>query len=326
MSTPLKALAILNPATGAVSLRRVRQLLSNQARRSGIELEFAETEYADHAFEIVQQRRDEFGLIVAVGGDGTVSEVAAGAVGTDVAIGIVPTGSTNMVAKELGIPRFLSQAVRVALTSENVIVMDVAQANDNPFIHMGGAGFDAAIMRETSRTLKRIFRWLAYIGPGLAQLRRKPFKVKLELDGEHYEFSARMVLLALGGSIVHPRFRVGNGIDRTDGILDVVVFDPSTFWRVATTFAWMAIRKPERSPWHHHFRCLSATLESDEAVPFELDGSYRGELPVQVKMLDQGVFVRVPTIPTPGEIEAHLNARLDRWKVDYEISSGRVAV
>ena len=86
-----------------------------------------------------------------------------------------------------------------------------------------------------------------------------------------------MVLLALGGSIVHPRFRVGDGIDRTDGVLDVVVFDPPTFWNVVTTFGWMAFRRPERSPWHHHFRCRSVRLESDEPVPFELDGSYRGE-------------------------------------------------
>ena len=326
MSTPSRALAILNPATGAVSLRRIRHLLRNQAQKSGIDLEFAETEYADHATEIVQERGREFNAIVAVGGDGTVSEVAAAAVGTDLVIGIIPTGSTNMVAKELGIPRLLSHAVRVALTSDTTVTMDVARANDNAFIHMGGAGFDAAIMRETPRSLKRIFRWLAYVGPALGQLRRKPFNVMLEVDGQTYRYSARMVLLAIGGSIVHPRFRVGDGIDRTDGILDVVVFAPPRFWDVTTTFAWMALRKPERSAWHHHFRCLVARLESDESVPYELDGSYRGELPVSVEMLSQGVLVRVPAVPTPGEVEAHMNARLDLSKAEYEIVGGRIAV
>jgi YegS/Rv2252/BmrU family lipid kinase len=316
----------LNPATGSVPLRRIRQLLRNQARKSGIALEFAETERADHATEIVRARGAEFDAVIAIGGDGTVSEVVAGAIGTDLVIGIVPTGSTNMVAKELGIPRLLSHAVRVALTSSNTISMDVATAGDVPFIHMGGAGFDAAIMRETPRTLKRIFRWMAYIGPGLAQLRRNPFRVRLEVDGELFIYSARMVLLALGGSIVHPRFRVGDGIDRTDGVLDVVVFDPPQFLQVATTFAWMAIRKPERSAWHHHHRCVVVDLQANEPVPFELDGSYRGELPLHVEMLSRGVFVRVPAVPTPGEIEAHLNARHDLAKAEYEIAAGRIPV
>lgn len=326
MSAPQRALAIVNPATGSVPIRRIRQLLRNQARKSGIELEFAETERADHATEIVKERAGDFDSVIAIGGDGTVSEVVAGAIGTDLIIGIVPTGSTNMVAKELGIPRLLSHSVRVAMTSSNTISMDIATTEKYPFIHMGGAGFDAAIMRETPRALKRIFRWLAYIGPGIGQLRRDPFRVRLELDGVVYHYTARMVLLALGGSIVHPRFRVGDGIDRTDGVLDVVVFNPPGFWQIATTFAWMAIRKPGRSSWHNHHRCVVADLQSDDSVPFELDGSYRGELPIHVEMLPRGVLIRVPTVPTPGEIEAHLNARLDMSKTEYEIAAGRVPI
>src|SRR5690606_6825565 len=319
-----RTLVVVNPATGAVSLRRLRQLLTAAARRAGVSFDYVETEYADHAIEIVRERRDDYDVVIAVGGDGTVSEVVAGAVGSDLTIGIVPTGPTNMVAKALGIRRMLSQAIRVALTSPNTIVMDVARANEHVFIHMGGAGFDAAIMRETPRRWKRIFRWLAYIGPGIAQLRRDPFNVRLNLDGTRYQYTARMVLLAIGGSIIHPRFVVGDGIDRTDGVLDVVVFDPPDFPAIVKTFTWMALRRPERAVWHHHFRCLRAVIESDEAVPYELDGSYRGELPIEVEMLPQGVRIRVPANPTPGEIEAHLTARLDTAKAEHAITSGRI--
>ncbi len=321
-----RALAIVNPATGAMPSRRIRQLLLNTAHRSGISLDYVETEYADHAVEIVRERGHHYDAIIAVGGDGTVSEVATGAAGMPLQIGIVPTGSTNMVAKDLGIPRLLSQAVKVALTSPNAVLMDVAQANGHAFVHMGGAGFDAAIMRETPRRWKRIFRWLAYIGPGISQLRRQPFKVSLRLDGVERRFRARMVLFAVGGSIVHPRFVVGDGIDRTDGVLDVVVYDPPNIFSVASSFAWMALRHPERSRWHHHFRCLHAIVRSDEEVPYELDGSYRGELPIEVAMLPQGVTVRVPTVPTPGEIEAHLHTRLDLSRAEYEITGSRVAM
>ncbi len=129
-----QTLVVINPATGAVPIRRIRQLMESTAKRAGISLEYVETEYADHAIEIVRERGAEFDAVVAVGGDGTVSEVAAGAVGLKLAIGIVPTGSTNMVAKDLGIPRMLSQSVKVALTSNNTILMDVARANEYAFI------------------------------------------------------------------------------------------------------------------------------------------------------------------------------------------------
>lgn len=307
-------------------MRRIRQLLNNQARKSRIAIEYVETRYADHATEIVRERSGDFDAVIAVGGDGTVSEVVAGAIGTSVEIGIVPTGSTNMVAKELGIPRSLGRAVRVAMTSKTTIAMDIAKADDFHFIHMGGAGFDAAIMRETPRRLKRFFGWLAYIGPGITHLRAQPFSVQLALDEEAHQYSARMVLIALGGSIVHPRFRVGVGIDRTDGVLDVIVFDPPGMLQIASCFAWMALRKPERSAWHHHHRCLVANIASNDSVPYELDGSYRGELPIHVEMLPRGVLMRVPTVPTPGEIEAHLNVHADLSAVEYEIAGRRIPV
>lgn len=328
MAQPRRVLIIVNPATGAVPTWRLRRLIERVAEHSNIVVEHVETEYADHATEIVTARGAEFDSVVAVGGDGTLSEVVAGAVGHGLQVGIVPTGSTNMVAKDLGIPRLLSQAVRVALTSSTYVAIDVARADSHVFMHMGGAGYDAAIMRETSGRWKRIFRWLAYVGPALRQLRSPPFDVRLVLGerGERIvEHRSRMVLLALAGSIIHPRFVVGEGIDRTDGALDIVVFDPSNIFYVLETFGWFILGRPARSRWQHQYRCRRARIESDARVPFELDGSYRGELPIDVEMLDSQVEILVPSIPTPGEIQAHLHAKPDLGKAEYEIT-GRSAL
>lgn len=305
-----RALAIVNPASGNVPLWRVKRVLNRAAARYGVDLSIQFTEYADHATELVSQAIGHFDMVLVVGGDGTVAEAVAAAVGTDLKIGIVPTGSTNMVAKDLGIPGQLGAAVRVAFTSATTIELDVAKAGAHTFMHMAGAGYDAEIMRSASRRWKRLLRWVAYLIPGIAKLRSKPFRVAIDIDGVTSTWHARMVLLALGGSIVHPRFVVGNGIDRTDGIIDVCVFNPPSLLAILATFGWIVLRRPSRSKWQHQLRGRRITLRSDAQVPFEFDGSYRGdELPVTVEILDQGVTVIVPSVPTPGELAAHLNPR-----------------
>lgn len=324
MSDRRTAIAVMNPSTGNAPPWRVRRVLERAARDARVDLEIIETEYPDHATEIVRERVHELDMVLAVGGDGTLSEVVAGVVGTEVIIGIIPTGSTNMVAKDLGIPRSLSQAARVALRHDSAIIaLDVAKAGDTTFMHMGGAGYDATIMREANKKLKRVLRWVAYVGPGLQQLRTAPFQAHVTVDETEFDVKARMILVAIGGSIVHPRFVVGDGIDRTDGILDVVIFDPPSLYAIFTTLSWVILRQPWRSRWQTHLRGTSVKLESDQKVPYELDGSYRGELPISFEMLDSGVRVAVPAVPTPGEIEAHLNARYDFNEAEIAISGRR---
>lgn len=313
----------MNPATGYMSAARIERMLHKTARRYGIDLEVRVTDYADHAIELARAAVDDYDTVLAVGGDGTVSEVAAGLMGSDVKLGIVPAGSTNMIAKDLGISLRLNQATRVALSSSTTVDLDIAFAMGAAFVHMAGAGYDAEIMRSTPRRWKRKIGWLAYLGPALTALRSPPFRLKLEVDGVRSTWRARMVLCALGGSIIHPRFVIGRGIDRTDGVLDVLVFDPSTFWAVLSTFGWLTLRRPERSRWHHQLRGQRVLMDADRAVPFEADGSYRGELPVEIDIAPQGVTVIVPNLPTPGELQAHADLRYSAAEAEYMHAGGR---
>lgn len=317
MSSTRKVLAIVNPATGSTSARRIERMLHKAAADFGIELDLRFTDYEDHAIELAQGAVGVYDTVLAVGGDGTVSEVAAGVVGADINVGIVPAGSTNMIAKDLGIPLRLNQATRVALSSSTTIDLDIAFAMGAAFLHMAGAGYDAEIMRSTPRRWKRKIGWLAYLGPALGALRSAPFRLTLDVDGDQSTWRARMVLCGLGGSIIHPRFVVGRGIDRTDGVVDVMVFDPRSFGGVITTFSWLVLGRPERSRWHHHLRGHRIVMDADRAVPFEADGSYRGDLPVEIDVAPQGVTVIVPGLPTPGELLAHTHPRYTAAEAEF---------
>lgn len=294
MNTPKKAFAVINPATGQASVRRLEGDLRKTAAKLGVELDVQVTERPEHATEIARECQDDYDIVVAVGGDGTVSEVVTGAIGSKLIVGIVPVGSTNMVAKDLGIPRRLGPAMSVALGEGEPTAFDVARAGETTFMHMAGAGYDAEIMRGASGLWKRRIGWPAYLWPAIKHLRSSPFRVELDVDGDLGSWNARMVLCAIGGSIVHPRFTVGSGIDRHDGLIDVCIYNPPNAVGAATSLGWIILRRPERSRWQHQLRGKTIVMRADRPIAFETDGNVQGELPVVIDMLDDPAYILTP--------------------------------
>lgn len=291
---PQRALAIINPATGRLPVGSIEADLRYEAYRRGIDLRIERTTRPGHAVDLAAAAIDDVDTIVAVGGDGTVSDVVTGAIGTGITVGIIPVGSTNIIARELGIPKDVSKAAAIALGDGHDAMIDVAQAGETTFMHMAGAGFDAAIMGDTPSRWKRRVGWLAYLPAAARHLNAPRFTARLTIDGVQSETTARLVLCAMGGAIVHPRFRVGDGIDRTDGILDVLVFDPPGFGGTLSCLGWIVAGHPGRSRWFSQQRGRSVVLDADQRVPFEVDGDFVGYVPVEITMHEHQARVRVP--------------------------------
>jgi diacylglycerol kinase family enzyme len=272
----------------------VADVLRAATRRRGIELSIAFTSRPGEAVDLVQSCAPGVDLLIAVGGDGTVSDVVTGTIDAHACIGIIPTGSTNMIAKDLGIPAQLDRAVSVALGAGLPVEIDVARAGGTTFLHMAGAGYDAAIMRDTSSRWKRRVGWLAYLPPAIRHLRYPRFSLALTVDERRQLVPARIVLCALGSSVIAPRFKVGAGISRTDGVVDVCVFDPPNILATLSCIGWIGVGRPERSRWQRQFSGRHIRLEADRPVPFEVDGDPTGELPVEIEVLERGATVLVP--------------------------------
>jgi diacylglycerol kinase (ATP) len=294
LNPPQRALAIINPATGRFPVGSIEADLRVEAYQRQIELRIERTTRAGQAVELAAEAVGQVEIVLAVGGDGTVSDVVTGAIGTGLAIGIVPTGSTNMIARELGIPTDVSKAAAIALGDGRVVEIDVAKAGDTTFMHMAGAGFDAAIMSDTPSRWKRRVGWLAYLPAAARHLNAPRFTAMLTIDGAQSETTARLVLCAMGASIVHPRFRVGVGIDRTDGIIDILVFDPPDFAGTLSCLGWIVIGHPGRSRWLNQQHGRKVMLDADQQVPFEVDGDFVGYVPVEITMLEDHARVIVP--------------------------------
>lgn len=290
-----KVLAVFNPVTGRHTTEAIIAPLQEQAAAQAVDLHVELTLYPGHATEIAASAGSDISIVIAIGGDGTVSDVVDGVEGSGIPVGIIPAGSTNVIAKEIGIPRDVREASRIALGDGDLISIDHARIAGKSLLHMAGAGYDAAIMRDTSRRFKRWLGWVAYLPPAIRHINYPLFPVVVTVDDDVHRMDARLVLCAIGGTIIAPRFKVGEGIDRTDGLMDVCVYSPPTLRASLSTIAWIAAGRPGQSRWLTQYRGQRVRLDSDRPVPIEIDGDYRGELPVEIEMLASPVKIFAPS-------------------------------
>ncbi|MGZ4495522.1 MAG: YegS/Rv2252/BmrU family lipid kinase [Nocardioides sp.] len=173
-------------------------------------------------------------MVLACGGDGTVRTVCAELAGTGISVGVVPAGTGNLLARNLGIPLYLQQAVDVALHGQDraidlVKISGDGIGDDEHFMVMAGMGFDAAIMEGVDDQIKARVGWLAYVVSALKNLMFPPVRVELSIDGGPWsKHRARTVVI---GNVGYLQAGMPLLPDATidDGVLDVVILHPRRF-------------------------------------------------------------------------------------------------
>lgn len=218
-----RGVLIYNPTAGQRDRRAAMHALIDRMRGEGIELANAPTHGPGHATRIVLEHLAQKPEVVAVcGGDGTVSEAAAALLGTDVPLAILPGGTSNVLAVELGIPLDVGRACRLILEGE-VRTLHAAVANDRPFLLMAGVGLDARVMGKMSLFLKRWFGRAGIFVTALAEFLRYEFpRLDVEVDGTHHAATFAVV--------AHSKHYAGNWIVAPDAspesdTLEVLIFD-----------------------------------------------------------------------------------------------------
>ncbi|MEI6455362.1 MAG: diacylglycerol kinase family protein, partial [bacterium] len=152
-----KILFIVNPISGDGRQEKTVSLIKKNLDISRYSYEIIITEMAGHATELSKQAAAAgTDIVVAVGGDGTVNEVAQGLVGTDSILGIIPKGSGNGLSRHLKIPMNLKQAIGI-INKGRVVKIDTATLNDDLFVSVAGVGFDASVAKKFARAGKRGF-------------------------------------------------------------------------------------------------------------------------------------------------------------------------
>ncbi len=287
-----RVLVIANPAT-----RRDAQAVVHLLERevpSGITLDVHWTRAARRARELTERHLGDARGVIAIGGDGTVSEVAAALVGTDLPLGVIPGGSTNIVARELGVPSNIAAAVRLLFSDHAVRTIDVGTCNGHMFLHMAGAGFDSQLFDLANPRLKRRVGWVAYLPAAVQALRAPLGEYTIDADGDVIEIRSPLVLVANGASIINPHIRLLPDIRKDDGWLDLIVVTATRPDELARLIARLATMRLGQSPFVRHIRARSVSVQSTWPIPVELDGDVATKTPATFGIMPKAVGLITP--------------------------------
>mgnify|MGYP001771396361 CR=1 FL=1 len=221
---PQRILYLINPISGTQKKKGIARLAEKLTDRSVFDVEIRHTEYAGHASLLAAEAAAQgYDIVVAVGGDGTVNEVARSLVHTHTALGIVPCGSGNGLARHLRIPMQPRQAI--ALLNEHVVhELDYGTINDRPFFCTCGVGFDAFISEKFAGAGRRGV--LTYIENTLREgLSYKPQTYTIEDDSGRTAGRAFLIACANASQYGNDAL-IAPHASMKDGLLDVVVMEP----------------------------------------------------------------------------------------------------
>jgi diacylglycerol kinase (ATP) len=281
---------ILNPTAG--NLETVRDCQERvESIAPGCPLRI--TSHAGEAEALARRAVEEgFGRIVAAGGDGTVNHVANGIAGSNAALGILPMGTVNVFAMELGLPSNSLELCWSIVEAGNMRLVDLPSANGKCFVQLGGIGLDAQVVQETSLAFKRSLGPLSYLISAAHIAARQP--PKLFIESEDASVGEGSFVLVGNGRLYGGPFPFFKHAVIDDGLLDIVVFKRLGYLEIIKYLHDVVFSSDICVPEIEYFQTRHLRVSSEQDVPLELDGELAGNCPVDFQMHEKALRVLAP--------------------------------
>ena len=280
---------ILNPAARSEKAKRWRARVESVARGCVI----CATSRAGEAEALARHAAEEgFEKIVAAGGDGTINEVVNGLAGSNAALGLLPIGTMNVFATELGLPAHDLQLCWNIIQGENTRLVDLPSANGKYFVQLAGVGLDAQVVKETSLTLKRSFGPLSYLISAAQIAARQP--PRLFLESENSSIEEGSFVLVGNGRLYGGPFPFFKHAIIDDGLFDVIAFKQLGYLEIIKYLQDVVFSSEIRVPEIEYFQTRRLRVTSDSEVPVELDGELVGSCPVEFQVRERTLRVLAP--------------------------------
>lgn len=299
---PKKALLIVNPAAGPHRLPEGPETL--RAALGPLLAGVAMTGGPGDAEQAAREASARgFDAIFVAGGDGTLNEVVNGLMAADgdpaslLPVGLIPQGTQNVLAHELGLPHGDLAATVALLRAGRTRRLDVGKAGGRHFLLMAGFGFDALVVREVLRPMKTLIGPAAYAFATLGALAKcRSTSLHLHLDDEEIQVEAYLVVVANAASYAYRQIKMAPFAALDDGWLDVCVFERPFLDRVGFATQMMAVvaRRHLRDPRVRYYRARRVRLESDPPMSGQIDGDISEETPLEITLSPRALPVFVP--------------------------------
>src|SRR5213596_2749853 len=282
-------LVILNPAADSERALRKRAQVEALAEDCIV---CATTSAGDAELMARRGVEEGFEKIVAAGGDGTINEVVNGLAGASVTLGLLPIGTMNVFATELGLPVHDLELCWSIVKSNSTRSVDLPKANQKFFVQLAGVGLDAQVVKETSAQLKRNFGPLSYLISAAQIAARQP--PRLFIQSEDTLIDEGSFVLVGNGRLYGGPFPFFKQAALDDGLLDVIVFKRLGYLEIIKYLQDVVFSSDIRVPEIEYFQTRRLRVQSDQSVPVEVDGELVGNCPVEFSLHERSLRVLVP--------------------------------
>ncbi len=266
----MRLLFVVNPISGGRKKDGFEERAENELGGSGASLSFAYTERPGHAHELARNAvKQGVDVVVAVGGDGTINEVASALYGTDIPLGIIPEGSGNGLALYLGIPLNERAALR-RLGQFGSTTIDAGVIEGLPFFNMAGLGFDAQV--SDSFAHEKMRGPLGYLRTILNEIGHyEPRSYTLEIDGVSYEREAFMISVANSPQYGNNAY-IAPQASVTDGLLDVCIIHKFPLYSLPIMLFRLFSKTADQSDYLEIIPGRQIIIEREDEGPVHVDG------------------------------------------------------
>ena len=323
---------IVNHISGTTDKSKIVNLIPDYMEAERFDVKIWYTEFQGHAAQIAHQAVAEgVDVVVAVGGDGTVNEVARCLIHTQTALGIIPCGSGNGLARHLFIPMNPEGALQVLSTCA-IEALDYGKINEVPFFCTCGIGFDAFVSSKFAKSERRGL--LTYIENTLREgLRYKPDTYEIEIDGETQHYKAFLIACA-NASQYGNNVYIAPRASMSDGLMDVTIMEPFTVLEAPQIAIQLFNKTIDKNSRIRTFKCKSMRIHRSQPGVIHFDGDPKDEgLDLDVRLVPKGIHMVVNTneqIYTPPLIRAfsefynNMNAELNVIREDINRQQQRI--
>lgn len=314
---------IINPISGTHEKQTIVQMIPEHLPADLFETEVIYTEYGGHA-EILAAEAAKQGMdiCVAVGGDGTVNEVGRSLAHTDTALGIIPCGSGNGLARHLAIPTHPAEALNI-LAEGHIKTLDYGLINHKPFFCTCGIGFDALVSQKFAQSGKRGL--LNYVDNTIKEgLNYKPETYQITIDGEDQTYEAFLIACA-NASQYGNNVYIAPAASMKDGLMDVTILKPFNLLEAPQVVLQLLNKTIYKNPNARVFRCSKLHVHRQKPGVVHFDGDpVECGTDIDVELIHNGIKVvvnahknRFPANPflTPlSEVYANIQLRIGRLR------------
>ena len=287
-----KAVFVINLNSGTSSKAAIPGLIENTIDKEKFDYEIVVTQYAGHASEIASRAKDEGkDIVVAVGGDGTVNEVARAIVHSGTALGIIPCGSGNGLARHLLLPMNVKKAIEV-LNECEIHALDYGIINGYPFFCTCGMGFDAFVSQKFAEAGKR--GPITYVENVLREgLKYQPETYILQDENGTIKYKAFLISCANASQYGNNAY-IAPQASMSDGLMDVIIMEPFDVFEAPQISIDMFNKTLDKSSKIKTFKCRKLHIHRSKpgAIHYDGDPALTGE-DIDVELVPNGINIVV---------------------------------